>query len=243
MSDVIVGLKDVWKSFGEVSVLRGVTFDVAKGQVVSIIGKSGSGKSTALRCINGLEAFQSGEIAVDGFNLADETLDLRALRKKVGIVFQSYNLFPHLTVLGNIELAPKLAKRLSPTETRELALKVLGEVGLLDKRDHYPEQLSGGQQQRVAIARSLAMEPTVMLFDEVTSALDPELKEEVLRVIERLAGSGMTMILVTHEMNFARRVSGKVIFMHQGVVHEQGTSEILSNPGTPELVQFVGSNL
>ena len=136
-----------------------------------------------------------------------------------------------------------LAKRLSRTETRELALKVLGEVGLLDKRDHYPEQLSGGQQQRVAIARSLAMEPTVMLFDEVTSALDPELKEEVLRVIERLAGSGMTMILVTHEMNFARRVSDKVIFMHQGVVHEQGTSEILSNPGTPELVQFVGSNL
>jgi len=241
--DPVVQLQSVHKRFGALHVLRGVSFSVTKGQVVAIIGKSGSGKSTALRCINRLEQVDEGQIQVCSHAVHDPQLDLRALRRDVGIVFQSYNLFPHLTVLQNIMLGPTSVKRLPAAQARELALEVLARVGLADKADAYPEQLSGGQQQRVAIARSLAMQPQVMLFDEVTSALDPELTGEVLKVMEKLAAEGMTMILVTHEMAFARNVAHQVIFMHQGQVWEQGGPGILQAPATPELRQFVGSGL
>lgn len=239
----VVQLKSVHKRFGALHVLRGVSFSVTKGQVVAIIGKSGSGKSTALRCIDRLESIDEGQINVCGHSVSDKKLDIRELRRDVGIVFQSYNLFPHLTVLQNITLAPTSVKGMSTAQAGKLALEVLAHVGLADKADNYPEQLSGGQQQRVAIARSLAMQPQVMLFDEVTSALDPELTGEVLKVVENLAAEGMTMILVTHEMAFARNVANRIIFMHQGQVWEEGGPEILSAPSTPELRQFVGNGL
>ena len=242
-AETVVHLQSVHKRFGALHVLRGVSFSVTKGQVVAIIGKSGSGKSTALRCINRLESMDEGQIRVCGNQVHDAGLDKRALRRDVGIVFQSYNLFPHLTVLQNITLGPTSVKRMPAAQARELALDVLARVGLADKAGSYPEQLSGGQQQRVAIARSLAMQPQVMLFDEVTSSLDPELTGEVLKVMEKLAAEGMTMILVTHEMAFARNVADQVIFMHQGQVWEQGDPEILANPSTPELRQFVGNGL
>lgn len=239
----IVILDDVKKSFGAVQVLHGVSFSVEKGQVMALIGASGSGKSTALRCIDLLETINSGRIEVCGHRLEDPKLDKRALRLDVGIVFQSYNLFPHLTIVENIMLAPVSVKGLPRAQAREIAARVLAQVGLSDKADFYPEQLSGGQQQRAAIARSLAMEPKVMLFDEVTSALDPKLTGEVLRVIEKLADGGMTMIMVTHEMNFARRIADKIVFMHQGRVHEEGDADILSAPRTPELADFVSNEL
>jgi polar amino acid transport system ATP-binding protein len=239
----IVNLEGVHKSFGSLNVLKGVSFQVKKGEVVAIIGRSGSGKSTALRCINGLEAIDSGHIEVCGHRVDDPALDLRSLRRDVGIVFQSYNLFPHLTVEENITLAPRAAKGKSRAQALELAGTVLRQVGLADKAQAYPEQLSGGQQQRVAIARSLAMEPQVMLFDEVTSALDPQLTGEVLKVIEDLAAGGMTMVLVTHEMAFARKVADTVIFMHEGRIWETGTGDMLLNPQTAELQQFVDNGL
>ncbi|WP_027016962.1 amino acid ABC transporter ATP-binding protein [Comamonas composti] len=239
----VVELDAIHKRFGDLHVLRGVSFSVAKGQVVAIIGKSGSGKSTALRCINRLERVDQGRIQVCNHGVHAPDLDLRALRRDVGMVFQGYNLFPHLTVLQNITLGLTAVKHQSPHAARELAGEVLAKVGLADKAQAYPEQLSGGQQQRVAIARSLAMQPQVMLFDEVTSALDPELTGEVLKVMEQLAAQGMTMILVTHEMAFARHVANQVIFMHQGQVWEQGAASMLSAPSTPELQQFVGSGL
>lgn len=239
----IVNLEDVHKSFGSLSVLKGVSFQVKKGQVVAIIGRSGSGKSTALRCINRLEVIDSGLIEVCGRRVSDPAIDLRGLRRDVGIVFQSYNLFPHLTVEENITLAPRAAKGKSRAEALELARIVLRQVGLADKAQAYPEQLSGGQQQRVAIARSLAMEPQVMLFDEVTSALDPQLTGEVLKVIEELALGGMTMVLVTHEMAFARKVADVVIFMHEGRIWETGSGDMLLNPQTAELQQFVDNGL
>ena len=240
---VVVRLEDVHKSFGVVEVLRGVSFEVNAGEVVAIIGRSGSGKSTALRCINRLEKIQSGKIEVCGRRVDAPDLDLRALRQDVGIVFQSYNLFPHLTVAENITLAPRRVKRVKAQEARELARTALEQVGLSDKIDAYPEQLSGGQQQRVAIARSLAMSPKVMLFDEVTSALDPELTGEVLRVMETLAKGGMTMIVVTHEMGFARRAASRVIYMHTGKVWESGPSSMLGNAQTPELKNFLANEL
>lgn len=243
VANTVVHLQSVHKRFGHLHVLRGVSLSVAKGEVVAIIGKSGSGKSTALRCINRLESIDEGQISVCGHSVNDKKLNVRALRRDVGIVFQSYNLFPHLTVLQNITLAPTSVKRIPAAEARTLALEVLAHVGLADKANNYPEQLSGGQQQRVAIARSLAMQPQVMLFDEVTSALDPELTGEVLKVMEKLAAEGMTMILVTHEMAFARNVANRIVFMHQGQVWEEGGPEILSAPKTPELRQFVGNGL
>ncbi len=239
----VVKLHDIHKSFGSVEVLKGVSFEIDKGEVVAIIGRSGSGKSTALRCINRLETIQSGTLEVCGHRIDHADLDLRALRQDVGMVFQSYNLFPHLTVEENITLAPRRVKRLPTRDARALALSSLERVGLAEKIDAYPEQLSGGQQQRVAIARSLAMQPKVMLFDEVTSALDPQLTGEVLRVMEVLAQGGMTMAVVTHEMAFARRVADRVIFMHQGRVWETGPGEMLDDPQTPELRAFLANGL
>lgn len=240
---IVVELNDVHKSFGTNTVLKGVSFAVPKGQVVAIIGKSGSGKSTALRCIDRLEIIDKGNIEVCGHRVSDPGIELRRLRMDVGIVFQSYNLFPHLTVEQNVMLAPRAVKKKSKDEARALSHRTLSQVGLVDKAQAYPEQLSGGQQQRVAIARSLAMEPKVMLFDEVTSALDPQLTGEVLRVIEQLASEGMTMVLVTHEMEFAARVADTIIFMHEGKVWETGPGSMLKDPQTPELKQFMAYGL
>lgn len=239
----VVELDRVHKKFGALHVLRGVSFSVERGQVVAIIGKSGSGKSTALRCIDRLETVDSGTLNVCGHAVHDPALNVRALRRDVGIVFQSYNLFPHLTVLQNITLGPTSVKRMSAADAGVVAMEVLQQVGLAEKANAYPEQLSGGQQQRVAIARSLAMKPQLMLFDEVTSALDPELTGEVLRVIEALAANGMTMVLVTHEMAFARGVADKIIFMHEGQIWEEGDASMLADPKTPELRQFLGNGL
>jgi len=239
----VVELKDVHKRFGSNQVLKGVSFAIPKGQVVAIIGKSGSGKSTALRCIDRLEIIDSGSIQVCGHAVHDPALDIRRLRQDVGIVFQSYNLFPHLTVEQNVTLAPKAVKGMNSGDARAIAERTLRQVGLLEKAQAYPEQLSGGQQQRVAIARSLAMEPQVMLFDEVTSALDPQLTGEVLRVIEALAEGGMTMVLVTHEMEFAARVADTVIYMHAGRVWETGPGTMLKDPQTPELREFLSHGL
>jgi len=241
--DEIICFKQVNKSFGDVQVLKGVSFSVGRGQVVALIGRSGSGKTTALRCINGLEEIQGGQLQVCGRSLERGNVDLLALRQEVGIVFQAYNLFPHLTVLQNITLAPRKVKGVAASEAEALAMQMLGKVGLQDRAHYYPEQLSGGQQQRVAIARSLAMQPKLMLFDEVTSALDPELTGEVLRVIEDLASDGMTMVLVTHEMAFAKSVANQILFMHQGVVWEEGDGQMLSRPRTAELQQFVANGL
>jgi len=239
----MVRFQDVHKSFGAVEVLKGITLDVPRGDVVVLVGRSGSGKSTALRCINGLETVNGGELHVCGEKLHDGKTDLRKLRQEVGIVFQSYNLFPHLTVEQNVTLAPRKVMKVGAKEAKELAAHVLAQVGLSEKAQSYPEQLSGGQQQRVAIARSLAMKPKLMLFDEVTSALDPELTGEVLRVIERLAKDGMTMVLVTHEMGFARGVADQIVFMHHGKVWERGGAEMLRAPQTAELQEFVATDL
>jgi polar amino acid transport system ATP-binding protein len=239
----IVEIAGLRKSYGSNEVLKGIDLQVEKGEVIAIIGKSGSGKSTLLRCINGLEDFQSGQISVDGNPLLHHNSSaMRELRQHVGMVFQSFNLFPHLTVGKNIMLAPALVKHKDAAANEALARKLLQRVGLTEKFDAYGEQLSGGQQQRVAIARALAMEPAVLLCDEITSALDPELVGEVLRVVESLAEEGMTLLMVTHEMNFARKVADRVIFMHQGRVHEMGDPEqLFTNPATPELKQFLGA--
>ena len=240
----VISVKDLHKSFGVHQVLKGVSMAVEKGQMVAIVGRSGSGKSTLLRCMNALETIDSGEISVCGHEVHRRNgVNLRELRKEVGIVFQSYNLFPHLTVERNITLALTTVKGMERGAANSRALEVLLQVGLESKKDAYPEQLSGGQQQRVAIARSLAMAPQVMLFDEVTSALDPELTGEVLKVMEQLASDGMTMVLVTHEMAFAKRVADRIIYMHQGKVWEVGAGEMLDAPKTPELRQFLGNGL
>ena len=240
----IVRLEGVRKRFGAVEVLRGVSLSVDKGSVVVIIGRSGSGKSTLLRCINGLEAIDAGEIRVDGERVIQDEPALRRLRQRVGFVFQSFNLFPHLTAEGNVSVGLTVVKKMTRVEAAPIAVHALEKVGLLDRRHAYPDQLSGGQQQRVAIARCLALAPTVILFDEVTSALDPELKGEVLKVIEDLARDGMTMVLVTHEMQFARSVARDVVFMHEGQVWEQGPpAQLFGSPQTPELQRFIGTAL
>lgn len=240
----LVELHEVVKRFGALTVLDRVSLSVERGEIVAIIGRSGSGKSTLLRCINGLEPVQGGRVTVDGTRVDDPAADLRALRQRVGIVFQSYNLFPHLTVGRNIALAPRVVRGMAAGPARELALAALRRVGLEDKIDAYPDQLSGGQQQRAAIARSLAMSPLLMLFDEITSALDPELTGEVLKTLEDMAREGMTMILVTHEMGFARRVASRVVFMHDGRIREEGPAErIFGAPETAELRSFLGAVL
>lgn len=242
MPEVVID--KVHKSFGPLEVLKGVSLTVEKGEVTALIGRSGSGKSTLLRCVNGLESIQSGTITIAGHTVSTDKAALRQLRKDVGIVFQSYNLFPHLSVGANIMLAPRIVKGVTGAETRRIAEEVLALVGMPEKFSAYPDELSGGQQQRVAIARSLAMRPKVMLFDEVTSALDPELTGEVLAVMENLARQGMTMLLVTHEMGFARRVASTTVFMHQGRIHESGPSATLfAHPATPELAQFIKSDI
>jgi polar amino acid transport system ATP-binding protein len=239
----IVKLEEVYKSFGANQVLKGVSFEVSKGEMIAVIGASGSGKSTALRCIDRLETIDRGMIEVCGIRVDAADVDLHRLRREVGIVFQSYNLFAHLTVQENIVLALRHVKKKSRGEARDIALAVLEQVGLAEKAPAYPEQLSGGQQQRVAIARSLAMAPKVMLFDEVTSALDPQLTGEVLRVMEDLAAGGMTMLLVTHEMAFAKRLADRIIYMHQGKVWETGAGDMLDAPKTPELRAFLNNGL
>ncbi|WP_145151951.1 amino acid ABC transporter ATP-binding protein [Pseudomonas oryzihabitans] len=229
------------KHYGNHHVLKGIDLTVEEGQVVAIIGKSGSGKSTLLRTLNGLESINDGVIEVDGEYLDAARVNLRSLRQKVGMVFQQFNLFPHLTVGENVMLAPQVVKKTGKDEAHALARQMLERVGLAEKFDSYPDRLSGGQQQRVAIARALAMSPKVLLCDEITSALDPELVNEVLMVVKQLAREGMTLIMVTHEMRFAREVGDKLVFMHQGKVHESGhPQELFARPQTPELAQFIG---
>ncbi|HEY1858537.1 amino acid ABC transporter ATP-binding protein [Acidocella sp.] len=236
----LISLTDLRKSYGEHEVLKGISLNVAPGEVVALIGKSGSGKSTLLRCINGLETFQNGVINVSGLEVHANKAELRALRQKVGMIFQQFNLFPHLTVQRNVMLALTVVKKIKQDEAAAIARTVLERVGLSSKCDAYPSQLSGGQQQRVAIARALAMQPVALLCDEITSALDPELVNEVLAVMRDLAHQGMTLMMVTHEMRFAREVCHRVVFMHQGRVHEVGPPEaVFVAPATQELRQFL----
>ena len=240
----MVNVKGINKHFGHLHVLKDVSLDVARGEVVVIIGPSGSGKSTLLRCLNYLEPVQSGEIRVDGIRLDHHKTNIRKVRAEVGMVFQSFNLFPHLSVLRNVMLAPLIVRKRPEAEVRQGALALLAKVGLQDKTDAFPSQLSGGQQQRVAIARALAMQPKLMLFDEVTSALDPELVREVLDVMKQLARDGMTMIVVTHEMGFAREVADRVIFMDEGRIVEQGTAEdVFDRPQNQRTKEFLGKIL
>jgi ABC-type polar amino acid transport system ATPase subunit len=240
----VVKVKNVNKYFGHLHVLRDLSLDVSKGEVVVVIGPSGSGKSTLLRCLNYLEPVQSGEIWIDGIRLDHHKTNIRAVRAEVGIVFQSFNLFPHLTALRNVMLAPRVVRKRPEAEVRQAAVAMLTKVGLQDKIDAYPSQLSGGQQQRVAIARALAMQPKLMLFDEVTSALDPELVREVLDVMKQLARDGMTMLVVTHEMGFAREVADRVIFMDEGRIIEQGTAaDLFDRPRNQRTKEFLGKIL
>jgi polar amino acid transport system ATP-binding protein len=233
-------LQDVHKSFGKVEVLKGIDLDVAEHEVVCLIGASGSGKSTLLRCVNLLEPVDRGRIVVGGEELTTRGVDVNRVRRRIGIVFQAYNLFPHMSVLDNVTLAPRKALKLSRAEAESRALELLGRFGLADKRDDYPDRLSGGQQQRVAIVRALAMQPELMLLDEVTSALDPELVAEVLAVIRELANVGMTMLIATHEMSFARDIADRVVFLDEGVILEQGSpEEIFSTPKEPRTQQFL----
>ena len=237
----LIEITEVKKRFGSNEVLKGINIDVEPAEVIAIIGKSGSGKSTLLRCINGLESIDEGSISVAGAQLLPDEIHLKALRLKVGMIFQQFNLFPHLTAGRNVMLSQMVVKKVPQTEAEAMARKMLDRVGLAHKFDAYPEELSGGQQQRVAIARALAMQPMALLCDEITSALDPELVNEVLAVVKELAKEGMTLLMVTHEMRFAREVCSRVVFMHQGRVHEIGPpEEVFANPKTPELQQFLG---
>ena len=240
----MIEIEDVHKSFAALEVIKGVTMTVEKGEVVSVIGGSGSGKSTLLMCINGLEPINSGRILVDGTDVHARGTDLNKLRRKIGIVFQQWNAFPHLTVLENVMLAPRKVLGKSRREAEAIAIKQLTHVGLGDKLNVYPSKLSGGQQQRMAIARALAMSPDYMLFDEVTSALDPQLVGEVLDTMRLLSSEGMTMIVVTHEIRFAREVSNRVAFFHKGRIHEIGPpDQVIGNPRRSETVTFLKSVL
>lgn len=223
----MIDVKDLHKSFGSLDVLKGITCHINEREVVCVIGPSGSGKSTFLRCLNGLEEITAGQVVVDGIDISHSDTNINKVREEVGMVFQRFNLFPHMTVMENIMLAPLKVRKISKKEANERALSLLVKVGLSDKANAYPNQLSGGQQQRVAIARALAMQPKIMLFDEPTSALDPEMVGEVLDVMKFLAQEGMTMVVVTHEMGFAREVGDRVIFMDQGVIMEEGNPQLI----------------
>ena len=239
--DVIVRIKDLHKSYGDLEVLRGIDIDVHRGQVVVVLGPSGSGKSTMLRCVNLLEKPTSGQIIFEGADITAKGVDINGVRAKLGMVFQQFNLFPHLSVKKNVMIAQQKVLKRSKEEAEQIAVQELEKVGLGDRVDFMPSQLSGGQQQRVAIARALAMNPHVMLFDEATSALDPELVRDVLAVMRDLARGGMTMIVVTHEMKFARDVADRVIFMDGGVVVEQGTpAEVFDHPKSERTREFLG---
>lgn len=227
----MIKIRKLTKTFGDLKVLKGINYDIKEKEVICVIGPSGSGKSTFLRCINLLEEITDGEIHIDGVKVNDPKTDINELRREVGMVFQQFNLFPHMRVLDNITVAPKQVRQMKPDEANELAHQLLKKVGLADKAYAYPEQLSGGQMQRVAIARALAMKPKIMLFDEPTSALDPEMVKEVLDVMKQLAYEGMTMVVVTHEMGFAREMGDRVLFLDQGLLVEEGTpDEIFNDP-------------
>ncbi|MBK7082725.1 MAG: amino acid ABC transporter ATP-binding protein [Betaproteobacteria bacterium] len=240
----MIRVRDLAKRFGTLEVLRGIDCTVSPSEVVCVIGPSGSGKSTFLRCLNGLEHATGGEVIVNGIAVHDPATDIDALRAEIGMVFQRFNLFPHKTVVENIALAPVTVRGLAPAAAAERARALLAKVGLLDKIDAFPNQLSGGQQQRVAIARALAMQPSIMLFDEPTSALDPEMVGEVLTVMQALAEEGMTMVVVTHEIGFARQVADRVLFLDEGRLVEQGTpSELLDHPREERTRQFLSKVL
>ncbi len=240
----MIKVKDLHKKFGDLEVLRGIDEHIEQGEVVVVIGPSGSGKSTFLRCLNLLETVTEGEIYVDDEQLNAPKVDVNRIRQKMGMVFQQFNLFPHLTIMDNITLAPVLLKKMTKEEAVKKGQELLARVNLSEKADAYPAQLSGGQKQRVAIARALAMDPEIMLFDEPTSALDPEMVGEVLDVMKDLAKSGMTMVIVTHEMGFAREVASRVLFMDQGVVMERGTpAEVFGNPQNERTRNFLSKVL
>ena len=234
-----ISVKGLKKNFGKLQVLKGMDVEIREGEVVCLIGPSGSGKSTFLRCLNRLEDITDGTVVVDGYQISDKSIDINKVRENIGMVFQHFNLFPHLSVLENITMAPVELKKMSKDEADKKAKELLKTVGLEEKADVYPAQLSGGQKQRVAIARALAMNPDIMLFDEPTSALDPEMVGEVLEVMKRLAAEGMTMVVVTHEMGFAKEVAHRVIFMDDGVIVEEGKpKEVFGNPQNSRTIDF-----
>lgn len=238
--DIKIRVENLEKSFGNLHILKGINCEIREGEVVCVIGPSGSGKSTFLRCLNRLEMADKGKVTVNGENVNDKNADINRIRENIGMVFQHFNLFPLMTVKDNITLAPVQLKKLSKQEAEKTALDLLRRVGLEDKADSYPEQLSGGQKQRVAIARSLAMNPSIMLFDEPTSALDPEMVGEVLNVMKELAKAGMTMVVVTHEMGFAREVASRILFMDGGYIIEEGSpAEVLKNPKQERTIAFL----
>ena len=242
--NVKIHVSHLKKNFGALEVLKDISTDIHEGEVVVIIGPSGSGKSTFLRCMNKLEEITAGEVVVDGTNLTDKHIDINKVRENVGMVLQHFNLFPHMNVTQNLMLAPVELKKATKEEAKERAIHMLKKVGMDDKADAYPEQLSGGQKQRVAIARALCMTPDIMLFDEPTSALDPEMVGEVLQVMKQLAADGMTMVIVTHEMGFAREVADRVLFMDGGYIVEEGTpQEVLLNPKEPRTIDFLNKVL
>ena len=244
MTDVLLKVENLQKSFGKLQVLKGINQTVRTGQVISVIGPSGGGKSTFLRCLNLLEQPDEGKIWFDGQEITQKGINIDLHRQKMGMVFQHFNVFPNMTVLQNITLAPTLEKKIPKAEAEQKAMELLESVGMADKRNEYPRRLSGGQKQRLAIVRALAMEPKVMLFDEPTSALDPEMVKGVLKVIRSLADSGMTIVIVTHEMGFAREVSDRVLFMDNGIIAEEGTpAEIFENPQNPRTQAFLSEVL